>query len=212
MTARYQLHGIWASGPSYKVGLMLALAGEAFDYVHIDLQGGAHKQPDYLQRNRFGVVPCLVDTKTNETFCQSGAIMEHIAEATGKFAGASPAERREAREWLYWGWDRLARGIYRPRAHRFGFWKASDDVVAHYSEDGRNGLKALDAALEGRQWLVGAGPTFADIDLYGVVVYAPQAGLDLGPYPNVRAWMQRIEALPGYQGPDVLLPKESRAA
>ena len=33
MPARYTLHGIFASGPTYKVGLMLSLAGEPFDYV-----------------------------------------------------------------------------------------------------------------------------------------------------------------------------------
>src|SRR5262245_18320044 len=133
MAARYQLHGIWASGQSYKVGLMLALAGVPFNYVHVDLMKGAHKQPDYLERNRFGVVPCLVEPQTGESFCHSATIMEHIAETIGKFARVSPGERRQAREWSYWCWDRLARGIYRPRAYKFGFWKASDDVVAHYT-------------------------------------------------------------------------------
>src|SRR3954469_14023052 len=40
MSARYTLHGIWASGPTYKAGLLLALAGEPFDYVHVDLRAG----------------------------------------------------------------------------------------------------------------------------------------------------------------------------
>ncbi|MBL8550007.1 MAG: glutathione S-transferase family protein [Hyphomonadaceae bacterium] len=210
--ARYELHGIWASGPCYKVGLMLALAGEAFDYVHVDLPGKAQKTPDYLARNRFGVVPCLVDKQTGETLCQSASILEHIAEASGKFLGANARERRQAREWSYWGWDRLARGIYRPRAYKFGFWKTSEEIAAHYADEGRAGLAVLEEALADKQWLVGASPTFADIDLYGVVAYAPQAGLDLGAYPNLKGWMARIEALPGFKGPDALLPKQSQAA
>ncbi len=61
MPARFVLHGLFRSGPTYKVGLMLALAGEPFDYVHVDLPTGEHKQPDYLAKQRFGQVPLLVD-------------------------------------------------------------------------------------------------------------------------------------------------------
>ena len=54
MPARYTLHGIFASGPTYKVGLMLSLAGEHFDYVHVNLREGEHKRPEYLAKQRFG--------------------------------------------------------------------------------------------------------------------------------------------------------------
>jgi glutathione S-transferase len=54
--------------------------------------------------------------------------------------------------------------------------------------------------------------TFADIDLYGVAVYALRAGHDVTAFPSLQAWMHRVEALPNYQGPDQLLPRESRAA
>ena len=86
------------------------------------------------------------------------------------------------------------------------------EVLAHYEAEGRAALKFLDERLAGRAWIVGEGATMADIDLYGVAAYATQAGHDLSEYPNVSAWMQRFEALPGYAGPEELLPKESRAA
>jgi glutathione S-transferase len=210
--ARFTLHGIWASGPTYKVALMLTLSGEAFDYVHVDMMQGAHKAPGYLEKNRFGQVPCLVDGANNLTMCQSGAILEYIAEQTGKFLPATVAERQQAREWVFWGWDRLSRGVYRPRAYKFGFAKAVAEVVDHYVADGAGALKELDTHLAGKQWLVGAGPTFADIDLYGVVAYAGQGGHQLNDTPNVEAWMQRIEQLPGFADVNTLLPKESRAA
>ena len=84
------------------------------------------------------------------------------------------------------------------------------EVVAHYMAEGQGALKILDQHLAGRSFVVGEAPTFADVDLYGVVAYAPQAEIDLS--PNLQAWMKRIEALPGYGAPDGLLPKESRAA
>ena len=213
MAARYALHGIWASGPTYKVGLMLALTGTPFDYVHVDMMKGAHKQPDFLALNRFGQVPCLQDRATGLTMSQSSAILEYLAETSGAFVGASPAERQAAREWVHWGNDRLSRGIYRSRAARFGFMKLGEDVAAHYSKEGEAALKELDGHMAGRDWLAGgAGPTFADVDLYGVIAYAGHGGFDVAAYPNVAAWAARIEALPGFAGIDALLPKESRTA
>lgn len=213
MTARFELHGIFLSGPAYKVGLLLSLCGEAFDYVHVDLMTGAHKSPAYLERNRFGVVSTLIDREAGTQMAQSSAILEEIALLTGKFYGGSPAERRAAREWVLWGWDRLAKGIYRSRAAKFGFVKYPPEVVDHYRSEGEAGLKALDFFLKGREWICdGAQPTFADIDLFGFAIYAGEAGLSLDGLSHLQAWIKRIEALPGYRSPGELLPKESRTA
>lgn len=213
MAARYALHGIWASGPTYKVGLMLTLTGTPFDYEHIEMMQGAHKSPAYLAKNRFGQVPALEDRETGRTMCQSSAILEYLAETTGQFAGADAAERQVAREWVHWSNDRLARGVFRPRGIRFGFLKVHEEVGAHYEGEGKAALAELDKHLAGRTWLAGGtGPTFADIDVYGVVGYAPQAGLDLAATPNVAAWAKRVEALPHFQSVDTLLPKQSRSA
>jgi glutathione S-transferase len=212
MPARYTLHGIWASGPTYKVGLFLSLAREPFDYVHLDLRQGEHKQPEYMAKQRYGQVPLLVDNSNGRHLCQSASILEYLADKTGKFGGATVEERIEAREWMFWDFDRLTRGVYRPRAVKAGFAKFEPEVVSHYESEGRAALKVLDDHLRGRSWIVGEGPTIADIDIAGVVAYAPQAGHDLGAFPNVAAWFERLEALPGYRGPNELLPKESKAA
>jgi len=213
MTVRFVLHGIFASGPTYKVGLMLALTGTAFDYEQVNLMQGAHKSPDFLAKNRYGQVPCLEDRQTGALMCQSSAIVEFLAETTGKFLGADAAERQTAREWVFWSNDRLARGIYRPRSFKFGFAKAHEEVVSHYTLEGKAALTELDNQLAGKSWLAGgAAATFADVDVYGVVAYAPHSGLTFADWPNVAAWIARVEAQPGFQNVDALLPKESRAA
>ena len=73
-------------------------------------------------------------------------------------------------------------------------------------------MKVLDEHLAGRNWVVGEGATIADIDVYGVVAFADEGGFDLGAYPNLQAWVERFEALPGFKGRKGLLPMESRAA
>ena len=144
MPARYTLHGIWASGPTYKVGLMLALAREAFDYVHVNLREGEHKKPEYLAKQRFGQVPLLVDNSNGRHLCQSASIVEYLADATGRFGGAILDERIAAREWILWGWDRLARGVYRPRGAKAGFMQFPPEVLAHYEAEGRAALTHLE--------------------------------------------------------------------
>jgi glutathione S-transferase len=212
MSARFTLHGMWPSGPSYKIGLFLRLAGIPFNYVHVNLRAGEQRADAYLAKNRFGQVPCLEDHETGLVLCQSSAILEYLTETTGKFLPATPADRARAVEWVFWGWDRLARGIYRTRALKLGFYQAPDDVAAHYRAEGEAGLKDLDRHLAGRDWLAGDAISFADIDLYGIVAYAGQAGFDRAAFPHLDAWAARIEALHGFADAMSLLPQESKAA
>ncbi|MBD2748635.1 glutathione S-transferase family protein [Microvirga sp. BT688] len=212
MPARFELHGIALSGPTYKVGLLLTLAGEPFDYVHVNMMQGEHKQPPYISRQRYGQVPLLIDRNNGRQLCQSAAIMEYLADMTGKFGGANLDERLQAREWMYWDFDRLASNVYRARAIRLGIRPAAPEVLEFSMAGGNAALKVLDEHLAGRSWIVGEGVTIADIDIYGVVAFADDGGFDLAAYPNIQAWSGRFEDLPGFKGRKDLLPMESRAA
>ena len=54
----------------------------------------------------------------------------------------------------------------------------------------------MEAHLEGRDWFVGDGMTLADIGLYGYTHVAPEGGFELEPYPNIRAWLDRVASQP----------------
>ncbi len=210
--ARYTLHGIFASGPAYKVGLMFNLTNTPFNYTHVDLRSGAHKAPDFLARNRFGQVPALEDSQTGITLCQSSVILDYLADETGQFGGASRAERLRAREWQLWGAGNLSHGVYRTRGAKLGFAKFPEQVLEANLQTALAGLKELNTLLEGRTWLVGDGATIADIDIYGIAAYAPQAGIDFAPFPNLSAWLARVEALPGFKSVTDCLPQASALA
>lgn len=212
MPARFELHGIAFSGPTYKVGLILSVAGEPFDYIHVNMMAGEHKQPAYLSKQRYGQVPLLVDRNNGRHLCQSASILEYVADTLGKLGGATLNERFEAREWLYWDFDRLAPAIYRSRSIRRGFRKGGPEILEMCAADAASALKVLDQHLAGRTWIVGEGMTIADLDIYGVVAFAGEAEIDLAPYAQVTAWMNRVEALPGFKGSKDLLPMESRVA
>ena len=210
MANRFTLYGHQLSGPTYKVALMLALSGEPFSYHHVDLRAGAHKQPEYLAKNRFGQVPCLYDGSHH--FCQSASILQYLAEKLKKFGGKNAEEHARIREWMFWDFDRLAPGVFRSRAYKQGLRKAAQDVVDSFTGDGEAGLAVLEGHLGKQPWLVGEAPTIADVDCYGVIYYAADGGFDLARYPNLSAWKKRIEALPGFGTPEKLLPGEQKAA
>jgi glutathione S-transferase len=212
MSAPYTLHGIWLSGPTYKVGLMLALTGQKFAYENINLREGAHMQPAYKAISRWGQVPCLTVTATGKNLTQSAAILGYLAQATGKFSGADAHEQQDIREWMLWSADRLGPPLYRCRAAKAGFRKMDAATVEMYGVEGNGALKTLETHLTAQHWLVGKGPTIADVDAYGVVSYAGDGGFDLAAYPHVQAWVTRFEALPGFGKPDAVLPKQSQSA
>ena len=210
MAARFKLYGHQRSGPTYKVALALALFGAPFDFEHVDLPKGAHKEPGYLAKNRYGQVPCLYDGAHH--FCQSASILQYLAEALNKFGGNNAEERARIREWLFWDFDKLAPGIYRSRAFALGIRKAEPQVVDYFRAEGEGGLKVLEQHLAAHAWLVGEQPSIADIDVYGVVYYAAAGGFDLARFPKIAAWKKRIESLPGYATPEELCPVGAKAA
>ncbi len=206
MSARFELHGLTRSAPTNAVALMLRLSGEKFDYTHVNLMGGEHKTPEYLAKNRFGVVPALIDHKDGQVYVQSASIIEHISEATRKFRGRNKEARKEAREWMFWCWDKLAPNIYRSRGMRLGIRQFSFDTASLYYTEGCAGLKQLDDHLAGRKWIVGNSATFADIQIYGVVSFASAGGFLLADYKNIGKWIKRIEKLPNFQPTQGSLP------
>jgi glutathione S-transferase len=59
-------------------------------------------------------------------------------------------------------------------------------------------LGKIEAQLAERPFITGATPTIADVALYSYIASAPEGNVDLQPYGQVRAWLGRIEALPGF--------------
>lgn len=201
---RVTLHGVFLSGPAYKVALGLSLMGVPFAFRHVDLRAGEHKTPEFLKLNRYGQVPVLEDGTLK--LVQSASILLHLAEKTGRMGGDGVAARAEVREWMFWAFDRLNPNVFRPRAARRGFLKAGPEVLETYETLGKAALDVLEAHLKDRKWLVGRGPTIADVDLYGVARYAEEGGYDMAGRPGIVAWRQRFEALPGFAAPEVLMP------
>ena len=183
------------SGHAHRARLFVALLGLPHELVEVDLASGAHKQPGFLALNAFGQVPVLDDNGI--VIADSNAILVYLAKKSGRSdwlpedaQGAAAVQR-----WLSVAAGELA---YGPAAARlitvFGAKYNPDEVIARAHAI----LAKLEHHLAGRDWLVGAGPTIADVAIYSYVARAPEGNVDLSGYPSVNAFLRRIEKLPGF--------------
>jgi glutathione S-transferase len=206
MDERITLYGSFTSSSTYKPMLFLALARIAFSFRTVNLKTGKQNEPAYLEINRYGKVPAL--RHRGVTIVQSNVILDYLARVTGRFDGAGEQERWQAREWLSWEADAIQNVA---RVRHFSRFRAVDPaVMAHFQPLAEEALTFMDRSLAGRDWLVGAACTIADIGCWGRMVFMGEGGMDIARWPNLQAWSRRLAAMPGFALPYDLIPKKDQ--
>lgn len=204
MTLR--LHSFPLSGHAHRARLMLALLGLQADTVDVDLRGGAQKQPDFLGLNAFGQVPVLEDGDT--VIADSNAILVYLAgkyDRSGTWLPADPATAAQVQRWLSVAAGQLLMGPARARMVKL-FGSPFDHDACRQAATQL--FHVMEQHLQGRDWLAAKHATIADIALYSYTAHAPEGDVSLEPYPNIRGWIARVEALPGF----VPMPSSAKAA
>lgn len=186
------------SGHCHRAELMMALLGVPYEPVDLDMASGAHKAPEYLKISPMGQVPAIDDNGT--ILSDSNAIILYLAERYGETAdwvGTSPVEKAEIQRWLSVAAGEIAAGPC--SARMVALFNAPLDQAAAKAK--AHALFAvMEVHLEGRDWLAAERPTLADIAAYSYIAHAPEGGVALSPYPNIEAWLDRVEGLPGFIG------------
>lgn len=184
------------SGHSHRAQLLLSLLGLDAELVDVDLAAGEHKQAAFLAKNRFGQLPVLEDG--DNVIADSNAILVYLAErydASNTWMPIDPVAAAQVQRFLSIAAGQVAHG---PAAARLvnvfgaGLDHQRAIEVAHKL------LGVLESHLDGREWLVGDKPTVADVANYAYIAHAPEGDVSLQNYPNVRAWLGRTAALPGF--------------
>ncbi len=205
--AEYRLHCFAQSGNSYKPALMLELAGADWEPVFVDFFNGENRSPEFQALNEMGEAPVL--EHDGLVLTQSGAILDYLAERLGRFGPSGEAERREILRWILWDNHKLTsyNATWRFLINFVPEDKRSADVVGFLEGRGRAALGVLDTHLSGRDWIVGAAMTVADLSCVGYMFYDDEFPIDwAAEYPNLTAWKDRIRALPGWKHPYDLMP------
>ena len=197
------LHSAPKSGNGYKVRLLLGLLGLKLEIVNYNTKGGETHTAEYLENvNPDGKVPVL-ELDDGTMLAESGAILLYFAEGT-PFLPASKVERAQVFRLMFFEQYSLLLYLSRPRLWRMWEVEITPQRQAEldgYFEQGYRALGVMERYLGGRQFFVGDRPTVADVALYAYPRICHEGGYDLEDYPTVRAWMDRVAALPGYVPP-----------
>jgi glutathione S-transferase len=190
-----RLHYFPLSGHAHRAQLFLSLIGVEAELIEVDLAGGAHKKPEFLKMNPFGQVPVLEDGDI--VIADSNSILVYLAKKYGKtdWLPDDVVQAAQVQRWLSVAAGQLAYGSAAARLVTvFGAKFDTDEVIGR----GHALLKILEGLLSQQEWLAAGRPTIADVALYSYTAGAPEGNVDLEPYPAVRQWLARIEALPGF--------------
>jgi glutathione S-transferase len=193
-----RLYNSEVSGNCYKVRLLAAQLGVPLELVELDVVDRTDRADVLGGLNPSLRVPTLV-LDDGRALGESGAILLYLADGT-ELVPADRYERAQMLQWMFFEQYDLEPSIAVAR-----FWVSISGTPERWAEQlqgkreaGNRTLAAMERHLDGRAFLVGERYTLADIALYGYTHVADEGGFDLGRYPAVRRWLERVRSQPGH--------------
>ena len=182
------------SGHAHRVETFLSLLQQDYELVNVDLMAGEQRTESFLKLNPFGQVPVLVDGEV--ILSDSTAILVYLARKYGQeWLPTDALGQARVQRWLSVASGEVAAG---PGAARLvKLFGAPLDHEAAVTKAHKL-LGTLDTHLSDHKFLAADKPTIADLAVYTYVAHAPEGGVSLQNYPQVRAWISRVEALPHF--------------
>ncbi|MGF6965208.1 glutathione S-transferase [Paraburkholderia sp. WC7.3g] len=183
------------SGHGHRVKLFLTLLDLPFEVIELNLKAGENGTPEYLALNPFGQVPTIQDGEL--TLFDSNAILVYLAK---RYCDASwlPEDPRGAaavQRWLSLAAGQIA---YGPCAARLVTVFGAPLDHERAKKIAVKLFDVIDAELADKAFVAGIHVTIADIAAHTYIAHAPEGGVSLQPFPHIRAWLRRVEALPRF--------------
>jgi glutathione S-transferase len=192
------LYNSAVSGNCYKVRLLFAHLGTAYETVEVSVVDRSNREELLGALNPGLRVPTLT-LDDGRPLGESNAILWYFADGTDYV----PADRYERAQVLQWQF--FEQYSHEPSIAVARFLKSYSGQPELFERQrnrllaaGYAALDAMERHLEGREFLVGERYSIADISLYAYTHVADEGGFDLGGYPAVRAWLDRVSSVPGH--------------
>jgi glutathione S-transferase len=189
------LHGTRLSGHTHRVATLLRMLDVPFRFV--DAPAAVRRSEAFRAINPLGQIPVLQDGEL--VLGDSNAILVYLVlrYAPGShWLPQDPLGAARVQRWLSLAAGEIAFGPARARiSARFGDTGMPAELMQSLAA---SALGFMDGELRGSAFLAGPEPTIADLACYAYVAHAPEGGIALEPYPHVRAWIARVQALPGF--------------
>jgi len=178
--------------------MTLAFLQLPHEWIHVDILAGETKTPEYLSKNNAGKIP-LLELNDGRFLSESNAIVNFLAHASAllpndAFDLACTQKWQFFEQYSHEPFIAVARYINKylglPEARRAEYDKLQTG--------GHKALQVMEQQLNHTLFLVGNSFSTADISLYAYTHVCHEGGFSLDAYPNIRAWLQRVERLPHY--------------
>jgi len=192
-----RLYDFWESGNCYKVRLLLTQLGIPFERIAVDILRDETRTDDFRRLNANQRVP-LLEWPDGRRLAESNAIVWHLAEDTA-LAPGDAWERAQTLQWMF-----FEQYSHEPNIATVRFWhfsgrlEANRELVPAKTAAGYHALSVMEEHLASHPYFVGERYTIADIALFAYTHVAGEGGFDLAGYPAVRAWIERVQAQPGF--------------
>lgn len=190
----------WPTPNCWKVAILLEELGLPYDVVPIDITRGDQFTDEFALVSPNNRVPAIVDHEPSfggEPFAvfESGAILQYLAEKTGRFIPDDPRLRLTCFMWLFWQMGGL--GPMAGQAHYFRLYAPEpiEPAIARYTNECRRLYGVLEHHLSGKSWIAGSY-SIADIACLPWIFRHERHGQSLDDFPSVGAWYERLMSRP----------------
>lgn len=194
-----KLYGMTDSGNCYKPRLLLAKLGQPFVHVETSSRDGTTRKAEFLAMNPNGKVP-LLELDDGRFIAESNAILLYLAEGT-RFLPQDRYDRAIVHQWLFFEQYNHEPNI----AVRRSLLKYPERAAMATPErlhatlaGGTQALGVMERQLAQTPFVAGDALTVADIALYAYTHDAESGGYDLGAFPAVTRWLERVRTDPGH--------------
>ncbi len=186
----------------HKVTIFLEEAGLEYNIIPVDIRAGDQFKPEFLAISPNNKMPAIVDHQGPDnqplSVFESGAILQYLAEKTGRFFGRNATNRIQVLEWLTW--QVAGFGPMLGQNHHFNQY-APEKIpyaIERYTTEARRLYKVLNEQLAGRDYIAG-DYSIADMAAFPWALGAEKQQVDLATLPHVKNWIERMNARPAVQ-------------
>lgn len=184
-----------------KIAIVLEEIGEPYRVIPYDIFNGDQLTAEFGRINPNHKLPAIVDTAPAGggepiTVFESGAILQYLAEKSGRFLPPSGAERATTLSWLTWQVAGLG-PMGGQASHFLRYAPAGQDyAIERYTRE----LKRLQTVLEGRlaktPYVAGSDYSIADMAIWPGRAAAFVMGISLDDWPATHSWFERVRERP----------------
>jgi glutathione S-transferase len=193
-----KLYEYSSSGNCYKIRLLLARLKIDYQRIEIDILKGESRTVEFLKINPNGRIP-LLEIEPGKYLYESNAIIYYLANGT-ELLPIDRWERAQIMQWLF-----FEQYSHEPNIATVRFWisilkqaEQKREAIAQKQELGYAALGVMERHLEKHDYFVGERYSIADIALYAYTHVADEGNFDLGKFPAILAWFDRIVSQPNY--------------